>query len=285
MSGNVVGWDIGGAHLKAAVLDEQGKVLYATQRACPLWLGISKLDQAFGEILSELPGICAHHAVTMTGELVDLFPGRHEGVRRLLHAVGENLSQNDVRVFAGERRFLALDEVGVANLESIASANWLASVYYCSNRLDSALFVDIGTTTTDILILHEQRVRARGHSDSERLKSGELVYMGIVRTPVMSIAQQAPFDGCWVGLMAEHFATAADVYRLCGDLLTHADQMPAADGGAKTPAGSRQRLARMLGRDAESSTPEAWRGLAAYLRERQLFKLQEACFRQLSRGI
>lgn len=285
MSDKIVGWDIGGAHLKVAVLNREGSVEFAAQRACPLWLGVSRLHQAFQELLAELPGRSGAHAVTMTGELVDLFADRDEGVREIVGAVGEILPKQAVRVYAGVSGFLTVEDIGRAHVEAIASANWLASASYCSRRVDSGLFVDIGSTTTDILTLHQHGVRAKGYTDFERLKSGELLYMGIVRTPVIAIAQVAPFEGEWVGLMAEHFATTADVFRMCGDLPAHADQTPAADGGEKTPDGSRRRLARMLGRDANAATPESWARLAGYLRERQMFLFQKACYRQLSREV
>ena len=69
----------------------------------------------------------------------------------------------------------------------------------------------------------------------------------------MALARRAPFAGHWVSLMAEHFATTADVYRLTGDLPEHADMLPSADHGAKNVAASARRLARMLGLDMEAA--------------------------------
>ena len=58
---------------------------------------------------------------------------------------------------------------------------------------------------------------AEGYTDYQRLISQEMVYTGIVRTAVMAVAQSAQDDGKEVGLMAEYFATMADVYRLTGE--------------------------------------------------------------------
>ena len=70
----VIGWDLGGAHLKAVVLDEHAAVRHVLQRPCPLWQGLDRLMSAFEQICRFLtPGISCIHAVTMTGELVDLF--------------------------------------------------------------------------------------------------------------------------------------------------------------------------------------------------------------------
>ena len=88
-----------------------------------------------------------------------------------------------------------------------------------------------------------------------------------------------PFAGEWVPLMAEHFATAADLYRLTQQLPEEADLHPAADGGAKSVAGSARRLARMIGRDADSAAPEDWRMLAAWLTALQRDRVEDACDR------
>ncbi|NCU86073.1 MAG: tetrahydromethanopterin biosynthesis protein, partial [Betaproteobacteria bacterium] len=81
-------------------------------------------------------------------------------------------------------------------------------------------------------------------TDGDRLAVRELVYRGIVRTPVMALAHHVDWQGQMRPLMAEHFATSADVFRLTGDLDEAADAYPAADGGAKTPLESARRLAR-----------------------------------------
>ena len=44
----VVGWDIGGAHLKAARCEE-GRIVATAQIAAPMRLGLERLGQAFAE--------------------------------------------------------------------------------------------------------------------------------------------------------------------------------------------------------------------------------------------
>lgn len=282
---NLVGWDIGGAHVKAALVDREGKLRHVIQYPCPLWQGIANLHRAIDAVLQELSLTGCLHALTMTGELVDLFASREEGVAQILDVAGEHFSKERTWVFAGKAGILGAGEITRNHYLAIASANWLASATYCASRVRSALFVDIGSTTTDILTLHQGRVDAVGCTDFERLKSEELIYTGIVRTPVMALTESAFFDGARVGLMAEHFATTADVYRLCGELPEHADLMPAADGGEKTMQGSRRRLARMVGLNSSEASDDAWKRLAHWLREKQLQKIQPACQRQLSRGV
>ncbi|MDD5033613.1 MAG: hydantoinase/oxoprolinase family protein [Methylococcaceae bacterium] len=285
MTVELIGWDIGGAHLKAAALAGD-RVVAVIQKPSPLWLGLSHFHQAAAAILRELsPSPGCRHAVTMTGELVDLFARREEGVFGLLQALQEQVPGQAVEVFAGELGFLPAKAVLGEHVGAIASVNWLATGYLAASRIEQGLLVDIGSTTADLLVLREGRVLARGFDDCERMRCDELVYTGVVRTSLMALAQQAPFRGEWVGLMAEHFATTADVYRLTRELPEYADQSPAADGGEKTLAASARRIARLLGCDLESAASEEWTCLAQYFRERQLARLMDACRRQLSRNL
>jgi (4-(4-[2-(gamma-L-glutamylamino)ethyl]phenoxymethyl)furan-2-yl)methanamine synthase len=280
----VVGWDVGGAHLKAAVVDSSGVVHQVCQQPCPLWQGVFHLNRAFDEILLTMPQQADHHAVTMTGELVDLFATRHEGVRQIINAVSERLPVQSRHIFVGpEGRFKT--RLDGQDLDGVASANWLASAQLSAKLVESGLLIDVGSTTTDLLLFDDGRVLTHAYSDRDRLRTEELVYTGVVRTPVMAIADRVPFGGEWVALMAEHFATMSDVYRLCGDLPEPADQLPTADHGEKTPAGSARRLARMLGADMESTKMKSMQRLAGYLQEQQLLMLYRACAKQLSRGL
>ena len=79
-SSAVMGWDVGGAHLKAVLADAQGVAIEAFQICCPLWRGLHELEKAVDQIVSHIDDMPDQHAITMTGELVDLFANRHEGV-------------------------------------------------------------------------------------------------------------------------------------------------------------------------------------------------------------
>jgi probable H4MPT-linked C1 transfer pathway protein len=211
----------------------------------------------------------------MTGELTDLFAGRAEGVRRLVEAMARAFPDAELGIYAGEAGFLTPAEA-VARPRLVASANWHAAARFAAARFGTALFVDVGSTTTDIVPVT---------GDDERLAAEELVYSGATRTPVMALADSVPFAGRHQRLMAELFATAADVHRLTGALPDDADQLPTADGRGKTAEGSARRLARMLGCDLEDADMAAWRALARHLAERQRRLLQDAMERVLSRSV
>jgi probable H4MPT-linked C1 transfer pathway protein len=278
--GEVLGLDVGGAHLKAAFA-RNGRIVAARQVPCRLWEGLDRLAPAFDKALDGLPAP-GRVALTMTGELADLFPDRATGVTELIAAVRDRLPDTLLAVWAGREGFLA-PELAMQRPAAVASANWLATASLAASRAGNGLLVDIGSTTTDILPLVAGAVRFTGYSDAERLASGELVYQGLTRTPVMAMADKAPLGGRWVPLMNEYFATAADVWRLLGRLDEAHDQHLAADNGPKTPEASARRLARMVGADLGEAGPIGWYGLAEWLAQAQLRRIEDALRLVLSR--
>jgi probable H4MPT-linked C1 transfer pathway protein len=277
----VIGWDIGGAHLKAARV-KNGRVEAVVQAATPLWLGLGSLDAAFDAINAQL-GRGDHHVVTMTGELCDAFSSRQEGVAGLAAIAANHLDPLALSIYAGRAGFVELGKAG-HHAADIASANWHASAALLALRLPDALFIDIGSTTADLIPIVAGQVVAVGYSDAERLASGELVYTGMTRSFVMSLASRAPFRGAWTPLMNEYFASSADVHRILSDLPDGADKMPTADGREKTVEASRARLARMIGREADEGADSEWIRLAAWFAEAQIREITDAASLRLSRN-
>jgi probable H4MPT-linked C1 transfer pathway protein len=186
----VIGWDVGGAHLKAARA-EGGRIVAAIQIASPLWLGVSRLDEAFRTARSEL-GSADGHAVTMTGELSMAFTSRSEGVVALAALTASALAPAPLRFYAGRAGFLSLEAVG-AHASDVASANWHASAALIARCCREALLIDMGSTTTDIIPIVAGAVAARGYTDAERLATGELAYAGLVRSLAFASASRVPF--------------------------------------------------------------------------------------------
>lgn len=267
----IVGWDIGGAHVKACVLDA-GRTVDVMQWACPLWQGLGHLEAVLAEARARWPEASAgRHAVTMTGEMVDLFDDREDGVARIADAMARALPPAaDLRFFAGEAWCSAAD--AATRWREIASANWLATARHialCLPERDGVL-VDIGSTTTDFIAFANGRVTTTSRTDAQRLATGELVYMGVVRTPLCALARQIPWAGRSLNVMNEFFATTADLFRLTDELDPATDLYPAADNAAKDLAGSRKRIARMIGLDARDGSDAEWLGFARAWRTAQV---------------
>ncbi|BAO88037.1 hydantoinase/oxoprolinase family protein [Caballeronia cordobensis] len=280
----VFGWDVGGAHVKVSMTTRAGALADVAQWACPLWQGVAHLERVIGAVFERWPAAghaSARHAVTMTGEMVDCFADRAEGVRTLTRTLAQRLGPRTM-FFAGEAGWLARSACA-EGWRSVASANWLATAQWVAACVPAAVLIDIGSTTTDIIPIVDGRVIARGANDAERLISGELVYQGVVRTPLCGVAHRIAFRGETAGVMNEWFATTADVYRLTGELWPEHDQHPSADNGPKTEAASRARIARMIGRDAADASDGEWRRFAQTWRHEQLRTLEANLARVIAR--
>lgn len=275
-----LGWDIGGAHLKACLL-EDGALRDIAQWPCPLWQGMQHLEGALALARSRWSKAWdagVDHAATMTGEMVDLFPDREQGVARIADRLAQFLGPS-LRLFDAGGGWRAPREAAVG-WRGIASANWCATARVLAPRIVDGVLVDIGSTTTDIIPLRAGRVAARGASDAERLATGELVYQGVVRTPLCALGPRVRWRRRRVNVMNEFFASTADVYRLTGELEPAHDQAPTADGRGKDTRATCQRLARMLGCDEGDAGEHEWLALARWWKDAQLGEIQ----RQLARA-
>lgn len=269
---------MGGAHLKVALADN-GTLVAVEQYACPLWQGYEKLNYAL-QSASSLLNRADKFAVTMTGELSDLFPDRKTGVETLVHGLAKVLGPHTA-FWAGRRGFGSV-ETALTHHRDVGSTNFLATATLLASRLPHALLVDLGSTTTDIIPIRNGKPAPRGLTDAERLTTGELVYTGLTRTSVASVANRAPFKGQWVALAREYFATMADVRRILGELPDGVDLHATADGKGKTYQESVSRFARLVGRDGADGTADEWRIASAYVREQQLQSIYDGVLQVLS---
>jgi probable H4MPT-linked C1 transfer pathway protein len=199
----------------------------------------------------------------MTAELCDCFPTRRAGVLAVLDAVRQAMPDRSLAVWGVDGAFHTPEEIRDHPLLAAAS-NWLALARLAARLVpgEPAILIDIGTTTTDLIPIDRGGVASRGRSDTERLQTGELVYAGVRRTPIAALASELPVRGVPTGLAAEWFATTLDVYLILGDIAPDPLDRVTADGRPATPAAALDRLARMIGADRDSFTPEDARAFA-----------------------
>jgi probable H4MPT-linked C1 transfer pathway protein len=269
----IAGLDVGGAHLKVARV-EAGHVTAVEQFVCPLWQGLDKLDAALEAARPLLAG-AGRHAVTMTGELSDLFSDRATGVETLVARIAREFG-NGTRFWMGRRGFGAAAEAR-EHPEDVGSTNFLATAAFIGTRRPDALLIDLGSTTCDIIPIVSGRPIPRGLTDAERLATGELVYTGLTRTAVMGVTTRAHFQGRAQTLAREYLATMADVRRILEALPGGVDQHATADGRGKSLDESVARLARMFGRDAAEGTHGDWQVAAEEIRAAQIASIMEGC--------
>jgi len=252
----VLGLDIGGANLKAAHTRGTGRLV-----PFALWKNPKGLTAALRELIADMP---PHDllAVTMTGELCDCFTSKKEGVEAILDSVEQVAERAQVLVWTTHGQFLTIQEARQVT-PRVGAANWLAAATLAGKYADNgtAIYLDIGSTTTDIVELWNGKPVPSAWTDTERLKLGELVYTGVRRTPVCALLGPK--------VCAELFATTLDVYLVLGLLSEDEKDCNTADGRPKTKSCAHLRLARMLGGDGDSVNEHATTELAVEVMNRQ----------------
>ena len=187
-------------------------------------------------------------------------------------------------IYLTDGRLADADEARESPLLAAAS-NWHALAAFAARfvRSPPALLLDMGSTTADIIPLDAAALLAIGRTDPERLLSGELVYTGVERTPVLRDRPTAAVAGSESAPSpAELFATTADAYLLLGDLPEdpHIATRPTAGrepGRRRTPA-----LARMICADATLFTEADAQAAAKPIRDAQLRCLETAQCRSVA---
>lgn len=270
-----IGWDIGGAHLKMAEIGPAGEIISVHQSCTPLWQGIESLGLALADINKRVSGKTRTHSFTTTAELVDIFPDRRNGLKQLTCLVSSLYGDVRTQFYAGQTGWIPCEQTG-RYYQQIASANWHATASFLARVIEEGILVDIGSTTTDIIPFREQSLLNCGYTDFERLAANELIYSGVVRTPIMALTDRVTLSGKSHPLVAELFATTADVYRLTDELREQDDMQATADGAAKTRNASARRLARMAGSDLGDMSEAVCVEMADDLANRQLQRIKQA---------
>ncbi len=243
--------DVGGANLKAAHSGGEARSL-----PFELWKQPDELPRGLARLLSTLPQ-ADRVALTMTAELCDCYPTKAFGVLAVIDATLAALNGRLVAIWGVDGRFHAVDVVR-RDPALAAAANWLALATVAARLVPEGpgLLIDVGSTTTDLIPLAGGRVAVRGRTDTDRLRTGELVYAGVRRTPLCSLARELPFRGEPTGLTAELFATTLDIYLTLGAVAADPADLSPADGRPATLEAARDRMARMVGADRDGFSPE-----------------------------
>lgn len=249
MTAAILGWDVGGANVKAACLasvDAEPRIL---ERPFAQWREPQRLPQVLAEVAAALGG-AKRMAVTMTAELADCYATKREGVASVLAAFVAAFPRAELHVFGVDGRFRSPAAARRAPLR-VAAANWMASARLVAESCPDAIFIDVGSTTTDLIPIVAGRVSARGRTDPARLRSGELVFTGALRTPVCAIVRSLPYRRRRCRVAAELFAIAADAHLWLGQIVESDYTCDTPDGRGRSRAESGARLSRMIGADSE----------------------------------
>lgn len=239
----MIGIDVGGANLK--IVDGDDVIIHY----CPLWK-----ESPIKKFLQPYAGREA--AVVMSGELADGFPSKKAGIAFIVDAVRSAIP--NARFYGTDGAF------HTTPCMALAAANWLVSADYLRTEFPESVFVDMGSTTTDIIPL-SQFESLLTLCDLDRLQRGMLVYTGLLRAPVASLLREVYLDrGATRTLVAnELFAISADVHLVMGHISKVNYAVPTPDGAGVMITESLQRLSRMVCSDQKEIGEENARAIAA----------------------
>ncbi len=193
MKGPILGWDVGGANIKAARLEEDGRSEpKIVERAFPIWREPHRLPAVLVEAAHHLGG-ARSMAVTMTAELADCFATKREGVAFVLDAFSTAFPGVEPWVYGVDGRFRSAEAARQRPLE-VASANWMASATLVARTFPDAIFLDVGSTTTDVIpIVDGQRGRSGANRPGSALQRGACLYRSVANAGVRNRAFGAPW--------------------------------------------------------------------------------------------
>ncbi len=273
----IAGFDIGGANTDIAVVDfdESGNITRVETDFVylPMWMKNDQLSEALikliGTSISDLDGV----GISMTAELVDAYKTKKEGV---IDISNKSVDSFNVPVaFVGLDGIIELSEV-VDNPMMVAAANWIATAPIAAKINQNCILIDIGSTTTDIIPIKNGKECAIGRSDLERLKTGELVYSGTLRTNVAVLIEKIPLNGEMLRIASELFATSADVQMILGNITEEEYSCDTMDGSGKSIEDCMRRLSRVVCGDMDVLNHDEIRAMAEYIYESQVKKISEA---------
>jgi len=249
--------------------------------AFPMWKRPHSLADEIRLMASGLPA-CRCWGITMTGEMADVFIDRAEGVRRIVAQVMTAASAtgiDDVRFYTTTGQLVCHAQAAAQPL-LVASANWHALATWVAGWVERpGLLVDIGTTTTDLIPVSPGHVDTASHSDFDRLCRGELVYLGVSRTPICAIVDELPFEETMVPIVREHFASTDDCALLLGWVPTDPSDTDTCDGRARETRYATNRIARMIGLGHREVSVDQATSMAAHVMDRASSIIAQAASR------
>jgi len=260
---DTIGIDIGGANTKVASASGQAKSLYL-----PLWQDndlTGELQRIRDEFQPKRVGI------VITGELADAFASKKEGVCSIASSVNSVFARTYYLNVRGQfTRQIAKSEASL-----YAASNWTASAAFVSQRVSDCIFVDLGSTTCDVIPIQGGKSAALT-TDFERLRECELIYTGALRTNIATILQLVTLNGAHYRLASELFAIVADVHRVLGNISAEEYTCDTPDGQPRDLEHCYQRIAKVLLCDVDELGHKNARDVARQVERAQIDELAQA---------
>ena len=273
----IAGFDIGGANTDLAVIDfEDGEIknMEVDFAYLPMWSNNDDLSHVLVELIENICPVSEIDAVgiSMTAELVDAYDTKKDGVLDIVKKCEETFTCPIA--YVGVDGMISKSEIEKDPLKA-AAANWIATAQIATLISDNCIFIDTGSTTTDIIPIKEGRECAIGKSDFDRSATGELVYTGTLRTNLASFLDKVELNGKEYRVASELFAQTADVYMVL-DLITEDDYIcDTFDGEGKSKIDCARRIARVVCADLEMLSMDDIVAMSEVIHQKQIAQIAD----------
>ena len=270
----VAGFDIGGANTDLAVIDfEDGEIknIEVDFAYLPMWSNNDDLSRVLVELIEKICPLDEIDAVgiSMTAELVDAYDTKKDGVLDVVEKCEDTFSCPTA--YVGVDGMMSLEEIRQTPLNA-AAANWIATAQIATLISDNCIFIDTGSTTTDIIPIKDGKECAIGKSDFDRSATGELVYTGTLRTNLASFLDK---NGKEYRVASELFAQTADVYTVL-DLIKAEDYVcDTFDGEGKSKIDCAKRIARVVCADLEMLREDDIVEMSEFIHQKQIEQIAD----------
>ena len=259
---DTIGIDIGGANTKVASASGEARSLYL-----PLWRD-NDLAGELQRIRDEFQP--KHVGVVITGELADAFKNKKEGICSIASSVNSVFPRPCYLNVRGQfTRQIAESEASL-----YAASNWTASAVFVSRRVTDCIFVDLGSTTCDVIPIQDGKPAAMT-TDFERLREHELIYTGALRTNIATILRLVTLNGDKYWLASELFAIAADAHRVLGNISAEDYACDTPDARSRDLEACYRRIARVLLCDVDELGRKNARDVARQVERAQIDELAQ----------
>lgn len=268
----IAGFDIGGANTDLAIIEfENGEIknIEVDFAYLPMWSNNEDLSKVLIELIENICPVSEIDAVgiSMTAELVDAYDTKKDGVLDVVEKC-ENTFSCPI-AYVGVDGMLSREEIEKTPLKA-AAANWVATAQIATLISDNCIFIDTGSTTTDIIPIKNSKPCSIGKTDFDRSATGELVYTGTLRTNLASFLDKVELKGNEYRVASELFAQTADVYTVL-DLISENDYVcDTFDGEGKSKTDCARRIARIVCADLEMLSEEDIVEMCKFIHKKQV---------------
>ena len=275
----IAGFDIGGANTDVAMVDfDKSGNIVAVETAfiyLPMWTKKDMLTDALNNILGSNRDKIEAVGVSMTAELVDAYKTKKEGVLDIAQKSEATFAKKVPMGFIGLNGVMDISELRKDPMNA-AAANWIATAPLAAKIDANCILIDTGSTTTDIIPIKNGEECAMGRSDLQRLKTGELVYSGILRTNIAALVEKVPLEGLMMRVASELFAVTADIHMVLGNISKEEYTSDTMDGAGKSIEECMRRISRVVCADLDTLNPDEIIVIAEYVYLTQVERISEA---------